>query len=163
MVVALPWFLISNELRRIWCNSQKEKAMDINKVTLIGRLTRKPEARVLASGQKLATFSLATNYLWRDMKSKEKKDKTEFHRVIVWGRLADIVATYLDRASRVYVEGRLQYRDWQDKSGQKRKSTDIIADEIIMLGHNGKSTQAKTEGAFAKEEPSEKELVVEEV
>ena len=141
----------------------KRKAMDINKVTLIGRLTRKPEARELPSGQRLASFTLATGYVWRDHKTKEKRDKTEYHRCIAWGKLAEIALTYLDRASRVYIEGRLQYRDWQDKEGRKRFSTDIIVDEIIMLGHNGKSTTAQTDAAMAKEEPSEKELVLEEV
>ena len=136
--------------------------MDINKVTLIGRLTRKPEERTTPSGQRLASFSLATNHVWKDQKSKEKRDRTEFHRITVWGRLADIVTAYLDKGSRIYVEGRLQYRDWKDKAGQKRIMTEVIADEIIMLGHNGKSNAARTEGAFAKEEPSEKELVVEE-
>ena len=136
--------------------------MDINKVTLTGRLTRKPEERTTPSGQRLASFSLATNHVWKDQKSKEKRDRTEFHRITVWGRLADIVTAYLDKGSRIYVEGRLQYRDWKDKAGQKRIMTEVIADEIIMLGHNGKSNAARTEGAFAKEEPSEKELVVEE-
>ncbi len=82
--------------------------MDINKVTLIGRLTRKPEARNLPSGQRLAAFSLATNYIWKDHKTKEKRDKTEFHKITVWGKLAEIVLTYLDKGSRIYIEGRLQ-------------------------------------------------------
>lgn len=137
--------------------------MDINKITLVGRLTHDPEARTLPSGQKLTTFSVATNYLWRDYKTKEKRDKTEFHRVIAWGRLADIVSNYLEKGSRVYLEGRLTYRDWQDAKGQKRKSSDIIIDELIMLGHNGKSSSKGSDEALAKEEPSEKELVVEEV
>ena len=113
--------------------------MDINKVTLIGRLTRKPDEHDTPSGQRLASFSIATNYVWKDHKTKEKRDKTEFHKVTVWGRLAEIVLTYLDKGSRVYIEGRLQYRKWEDAEGEKRKSTDIIADEIIMLGHSGRS------------------------
>jgi len=133
--------------------------MDINKVTLIGRLTRKPEKRQVPSGQALAHFSIATNYIWKDHKTKQKKDTTQFHKVVVWGKLADIVLQYLDKASRVYIEGRLQYREWNDKKGAKRNGTDIIADEIIMLGHSGSS---KDKEAFAKEEPGEKELVVEE-
>lgn len=137
--------------------------MDINKVTLIGRLTRKPEARALASGQKLASFTVATNYLWKDLRTKEKRDKTEFHRVVAWGKLADIALRYLDKASRIYIEGRLQYRDWKDAKGSKRTSTDIIADEIIMLSPASTSVGNKSEDAFIKEEPSDKELVVEEV
>ena len=136
--------------------------MDVNKVTLIGRLTDKPKERAIQSGQKLAHFGIATNYMWKDSKTKEKKEKTEFHDVTVWGKLAEIVLAYLEKGSRVYIEGRLQYSKWEDEAKQKRKSTDIIADEVIMLGHNGRS-QKKSETAFAKEEPSEKELVVEKV
>ena len=135
--------------------------MDINKVTLIGRLTHKPEERRTQGGQKLASFSIATNYMWRDNKSKEKKEKTDYHRVIAWGKLADIVLMYLDKGSRVYCEGRLQYKQWRDKNEQFRKFTDIIADEIIMLGHLGR-TDKKGAEAFVREEPGEKELVVEE-
>ncbi len=138
--------------------------MDVNKVTLIGRLTKKPQLRETASGQKVASFSVATNYMWRDYKTKEKHDTTQFHRVIVWGKLADIASTYLDKASRVYLEGRLQYREWQDTEGKKRYGTDVIADELIMLGHNGSSKKSSSsEAAFVKEGPGEKELVVEEV
>ncbi len=134
--------------------------MDINKVMLIGRLTGKPESKSTPSGQQLAKFSVATNYSWRDFKSKERKDKTEFHRIIVWGKLAEIAATYLEKGSRVYIEGRLQYRTWIDKEGKKKTMSDVIADEVIMLGHKNTS---KRGDAFVKEEPSEKELVMEEV
>ena len=127
--------------------------MDINKVTLIGRLTDKPKAKKLSSGQTLARFSLATNYIWKDARTKERKDKTEFHEVTAWGKLAEIVLAYLEKGSRVYIEGRLQYRKWEDADAKKHKSTDIIADEIIRLGQRSEK--------FAKEEPSEQELVVE--
>ncbi len=136
--------------------------MDINKVTLIGHLVRKPTERPLPSGQKLAQFNVATNYVWRDNRSKEKKDKTEFHTVIAWGKLADIVIAYLDKGSRIYIEGRLQYRTWRDAKEQTHKSTEIIADELIMLSPNGKGRKSSSDDAFAKEGPSEKELVVEE-
>jgi len=135
--------------------------MDINKVTLIGRLTDKPKERALQTGQKLARFSIATNYMWKDVKTKQKKEKVEFHNVTVWGKLAEIVIAYLEKGSRIYVEGRLQHRNYEDKDKQKRYYTEIIADEVIMLGHNGKSE--KSASAFVKEEPSEKELIVEEV
>ncbi len=135
--------------------------MDINKVTLIGRLTHKPEERVMPSGQKLATFSVATNYIWRDYKTKEKRDKTEFHRVTAWGKLAEVILTYLEKGSRVYLEGRLQYRQREDKDKRKRYSTDIIADEVIMLGHLGKPRNGSE--PFLKEEPSDQELVAKDV
>ncbi len=137
--------------------------MDINKVTLIGRLTDRPEGRLMPSGQKLASFSVATNYVWRDSKTKERRDKTEFHRVTAWGKLAEIILCYLEKGSRIYLEGRLQYRQWEDKEKSKRYSTDIIADEVIMLGHLGKAKNGSGSEAFVKEEPSDTELVVEDV
>ncbi len=97
--------------------------MDLNKVTLIGRLTAKPESVREASGQQSARFVLVTNYIWKDFKTKEKKETSESHQVVTWGKLAEICLTYLDKQSRVYVEGRLN------------KNGDIMADEIIMLGH----------------------------
>ena len=136
--------------------------MDINKITIIGRLTDKPKEQALESGQKLAKFSVATNYVWNDYKTKQKKEKVEFHDVTVWGKLAEIVLTYLDKGSRIYLEGRLQYRRWEDQDGKRRDSVAILADEIIMLGHSDKSSD-RSDGAFAKDEPSEQELVVEEV
>ena len=136
--------------------------MDINKITIIGRLTDKPKEKAMESGQKLARFSVATNYVWKDFKTKQKKEKVEIHDVTVWGKLAEIVLTYLEKGSRIYLEGRLQHRHWQDEHGKRRDSVAILADEIIMLGHSGKSND-RSDGAFAKDEPSDQELVVEEV
>ena len=130
--------------------------MDVNKVTLIGRLTQKPEDKKGVSEQRLASFTIATNYIWKDWHTKEKKEQVEFHKVVVWGKLAEIVLTYLDKGSRIYLEGRLKTRKWEDQKKQKRSSTSIIADEIIMLG-------SKSPDGPRKEEPSEQELVVEEV
>ena len=130
--------------------------MDINKVTLIGRLTQDPEEKKGAPEQKLASFTIATNYIWKDYKTKQKKEQVEFHKVVVWGKLAEIVLSYLNKGSRVYLEGRLKTRKWEDQQGQKRSSTHVLADEIIMLG-------GKPSGGRTKEEPSDQELVVEEV
>ena len=135
--------------------------MDINKVTLIGRLVRNPEARTVPSGQHLTTCTVATNYVWRDLRTKEKKDKSEFHKIVAWGKLADIMQQYLVKGSRVYIEGRLTYRDWQDAKGQKRTNTDVIADELIILSPSAKARAAQ-QPLPAVEEPSEKELVTEE-
>ena len=88
--------------------------MDINKITLIGRLTAKPQAKELTAGQTVARFSIATNYIWKDVRTKEKKEKVEFHEVTVWGKLAEIVLAYLEKGSRIYLEGRLEYRKWED-------------------------------------------------
>lgn len=108
--------------------------MDLNKVTLIGRLTRDPESRTIPSGESVATFSVATSRQWTDRQSNEKKSQTEFHNVVAWRRLAEIVGQYLKKGSQVYVEGRLQTRSWDDPSGQKKYRTEIIAENLIMLG-----------------------------
>ena len=108
--------------------------MDVNKVTLIGRLTGKPECTKSESGQQVATFTIATNYLWRDSTTKKRKEETAFHRVVVWGTLADIAGTYLAKGSRVYIEGRLSYQKFNDRKGVEHVRVDVLADEIIMLG-----------------------------
>lgn len=123
--------------------------MDINKVTLIGRLMRKPEITKSESGQGVATFTIATNYIWRDFKTKERKDETQFHRVVVWGKLADIAGTYLAKGSRVYVEGRLLHRQFSDRKGVKQWRTDILGDEIIMLGTHGAERKNTPVGSVA--------------
>ena len=107
--------------------------MDINKVMLIGRLTQKPDAPAAATGPRRASFTVATNYTWNDGK-RRTKTAAEFHRVVVWGKLADIVATYLDKGARVYIEGRLVRRTVIGRDGAERETTDVVADEIIMLG-----------------------------
>ena len=99
--------------------------------------------------------------MWKDHKTKQSKEKVEFHNVTVWGKLAEIVLAYLEKGSRIYLEGRLQHRNYEDSEHKKKYFTEIIADEIIMLGHNGKSQ--KSASAFVKEEPSEKDILVEEV
>jgi len=107
-------------------------AMSLNKVMLIGNLTRDPESRTTPSGQMVTTFAVATNRVWTNQ-AGEKQEKAEFHNVVAWGKLADIVSKYLARGRRVYVEGRLQTRDWQGQDGVKRYRTEIVADNVIML------------------------------
>lgn len=128
--------------------------MDINKVTLVGRLGRKPEEKQVSPEKKFCSFSVATNYSWRDFKTKEKKDKTEFHRVILWGKLADIAMQYLDKGSQVYIEGRIAYNEWTDKEGKKHENTDIIGSELVLLG-------SKKSDELVKEELNEQELIEE--
>jgi len=120
--------------------------MNLNKATLIGNLTQDPVQRPLPSGQTITVFGLATNTNWKDARTNEKKVSTEFHDIVSWGRLADICAKYLKKGSRVYVEGRLKTRSWNDKTGTKRSKTEIIADNLIMLGHR----TAKTADATAE-------------
>lgn len=109
----------------------------LNKVTLIGNLGNDPEVRSTSGGNRVATFSLATSRSWNGP-SGEKQEKTEWHRCVVWNtkssQLADIVERYVKKGDKVYVEGRIEYRQWQDKDGQTRYSTEINVRELIMLG-----------------------------
>jgi len=107
--------------------------MNLNKVFLIGRVTRDPEIRVMPSGQQVATFGLATDRIYNDKNSGQRQQKTEFHNIVMFARLAEIAARYLKKGSLVLIEGRLQTRNWQDSSGQKRYRTEIIA-ENMQLG-----------------------------
>lgn len=105
----------------------------VNKAILIGNLGKDPEVRYMPSGEAIANITLATTDTWKD-KSGEKQEKTEWHRVSFFGRLAEIVGEYLKKGSPVYVEGRIQTRKWQDKEGQDRYTTEIVADRMQMLG-----------------------------
>jgi len=110
--------------------------MDLNKAMVIGRLTRDPEVRTTPSGVSVASFSVATNYSWNDQ-NNQKQEKVEYHNIVVWRKLAEIVGQYLKKGSRVYIEGRLQTRDWEGQDGVKRYRTEIIADNMIMLDSKG--------------------------
>jgi len=106
--------------------------MDLNKVMLIGRLTRDPELRTTPNGQSVTSFGLATNLVWVD-KDGQKQEKVEFHNIVAWRKLAEICSQYLHRGSRCYIEGRLQTRDWTGQDGVKRYRTEVIADNMIIL------------------------------
>lgn len=116
-------------------------AKGINKVILIGHLGQDPEVKYMPSGSAVANVSIATAEQWKDKNTGEKQEKTEWHRVIFFARLAEIVGEYLRKGSQVYVEGRLQTRKWQDKSGQDRYTTEIIATEMQMLGGKGQGAE----------------------
>ena len=109
----------------------------LNKVTLIGNLGNDPEVRSTSGGNRVATFSLATSRSWNNQ-SGERQEKTEWHRCVVWNtkgsQLADIVEKYVKKGDKIYVEGRIEYRQWQDKENQTRYSTEINVRELIMLG-----------------------------
>ncbi|MDD5110883.1 MAG: single-stranded DNA-binding protein [Patescibacteria group bacterium] len=113
--------------------------MNLNKVMLIGNVTRDPEVRTTPNGQNVATIGVATNRRWNDQ-SGQKKEEVEFHNVVVWRKLADIVGQYVKKGSKIYVEGRLRTRSWDDQSGQKRYRTEIVAENIIMLDRPGQSS-----------------------
>lgn len=112
-------------------------AKGINKVILVGHLGQDPEIKYMPSGGAVANVSVATSDQWKDKQSGEMKDRTEWHRVVFFNRLAEIVGEYLRKGSQVYVEGRLQTRKWQDKNGQDRYTTEIVASEMQMLGGRG--------------------------
>lgn len=135
--------------------------MNLNKAMIIGNLTRDPEIRTTPTGQTVASFSVATNYVWTDQ-SGQKRDKAEFHNVVAWRRLAEICGQYLKKGSKIYLEGRMQTRDWVGQDGVKRYRTEIIADNMIMLDRAG----ANSGGSFSRPEepplPSEQVVDVEE-
>ena len=108
----------------------------VNKVILVGNLGRDPETRYLPDGGAVANISIATTDTWKD-KGGEKQERTEWHRVAFFGKLAEIAGEYLKKGSQVYVEGSLRTRKWQDKEGQERQTTEIIADRMQMLGSRG--------------------------
>lgn len=109
-------------------------ARGINKVILVGNLGSDPEVRYSANGAAIANVSLATTDSWSDKQTGEKQERTEWHRVVFFNRLAEIAGEYLKKGSQVYIEGRLQTRKWQDKDGQDRYTTEIVAGEMQMLG-----------------------------
>src|SRR5215831_10741399 len=108
----------------------------VNKVILVGNVGRDPELRYTQSGQPVASFSIATNERFKD-RDGNWKDRTEWHRIVAWARLAEICGEYLRKGSQVYVEGRIQTRDWEDKEGNKRQTTEIVALSMQMLGRRG--------------------------
>jgi single-strand DNA-binding protein len=111
-------------------------AMSLNRVQLIGNLTRDPELRQIPGGQTVASFSIATNFSWTDQ-SGQKQDKPEFHNIVAWRKLAEIIGQYLRKGSKIFVEGRLQTREWEGEDGVKRYRTEIVADNMIMLDRKG--------------------------
>src|SRR3954467_9973457 len=130
----------------------------LNKVTLIGNLGNDPEVRSTTGGNRVATFSLATSRSWNDA-SGSKQEKTEWHRCVVWNtknsQLADIVEKYVKKGDKIYVEGRIEYRQWQDKENQTRYSTEINVRELLMLGGGrGASGDFDSEGSGRSRAPA---------
>jgi len=106
--------------------------MDLNKVMLIGNVTQDPEVRTTPQGQNVCSFSVATNLTWTDQ-SGQRQSRAEFHNIVAWRKLAEICGQYLQKGKKVYIEGRLQTRNWQGQDGSKKYRTEIIADNMIML------------------------------
>ena len=109
-------------------------ARGINKVILVGNLGADPETRYMPSGSAVTNLSVATSESWKDKQTGEQTERTEWHKVVMFDRLAEVAAEYLRKGSQVYIEGKLQTRKWQDKSGQDRYTTEIVASQMIMLG-----------------------------
>ncbi len=116
-------------------------ARGVNKVMLIGNLGADPEVRYTPSGNAIANATLATSTSWRDKQSGEVQDRTEWHRIVFFNRLAEIVGEYLNKGSKIYIEGSLRTRKWQDKSGVDRYTTEIIANEMHMLDSKSSGNQ----------------------
>jgi single-strand DNA-binding protein len=112
-------------------------ARGVNKVIIVGNLGGDPETRYMPSGAAVTNLTVATNESWKDKQTGEQKERTEWHKVAMFNRLAEIAAEYLRKGSQVYIEGKLRTRKWQDQNGQDRWTTEIIADEMQMLGGRG--------------------------
>ena len=123
--------------------------MSVNKVILVGRLGRDPETRYTGGGQAVANFSMATDESYKD-KNGERQKRTEWHKIVVWSKLAEIAQQYLKKGSLLYLEGRLQTREWQDKEGQKRTTTEIVATNFRFLGGRAEGAAAGGGGATAR-------------
>ena len=129
-------------------------AKSVNKVTLIGRLGRDPELKYTANGTAFCRFSMATDEGWTDRSTGERQERTEWHNIVAWERLAEICGQYLAKGRMVYIEGSIQSRQWEDKEGNKRTSFDIRARDMVLLGSPGgrdsdhrESEKPVTEGA----------------
>ncbi len=129
-------------------------AKSVNKVILVGRLGRDPELKYTASGTPFCRFSMATDDVWNDKASGERQERTEWHNIVAWDRLAEICNQYLTKGRLVYIEGSLQTREWDDQEGNKRKTTEIRARDMVLLGSPGESTGGGQRRATAAEAPA---------
>ena len=133
-------------------------ARGINKVIIVGNLGADPDSRAMPSGNAVTNISVATSESWNDRETGEKQEKTEWHRVVFFNRLAEIAAQYLKKGSQVYVEGKLQTRKWEDKEGNERWTTEVVANQMQMLGDrmsnnmtsdNASSSQSSSDNDFS--------------
>jgi len=122
----------------------------VNKVILVGNLGQKPEMRYTATQTAVANLSIATTESWKDKESGENRDKTEWHRVVFFGNLAEIAERYLDKGSSVYVEGKIQTRKWQDKEGKDRWTTEILGNQLTMLGSRGSNDSSSQQDSSSE-------------
>jgi single-strand DNA-binding protein len=135
--------------------------MDLNKVMIIGRLTRDPELRTIPSGQSVCQIAVATNYSYVNKQTGQKVDQPEYHNIVLWGKLGEIANQYLKKGTQVYFEGRLQTRSWDGQDGKKNYKTEIVADNMIMLGRpNGQQNSGapSEQSAFNSPAPAKKPM-----
>jgi single-strand DNA-binding protein len=125
----------------------------LNKVLLIGHLGKDPEVRYTASGRAMATFTVATSQQWRDQDGNDQ-ERTEWHRVVAWGRLGEVCGEYLSKGRQVFIEGRIQSRDWEDQDGNKRTTVEIVANDLIILSGGGQSQNRATNEGPRREPPA---------
>lgn len=132
----------------------------LNLVQLIGNLTRDPELRYTPNGTAVCTLSLATNRSWNTGEGGQRQEETQYHRVVTWSKLAEICGKYLKKGNKAYVQGRLQTRKWQTKEGQERETTEIVADNVIILTPGGaRMSEDMSESSFAYPEENEKKKI----
>ena len=126
----------------------------VNKVTLLGNLGADPETKKIASGQSLTLFNLATSNAWTNREG-QKQEHTEWHRIVVWGKQAETCAEYLSKGSKVYIEGRLQTRSWEDNNGQKKYTTEVVASQVLFLsGNQEKRSSSEASSSSYTPEPA---------
>jgi len=130
--------------------------MNLNKAMIIGNLTRDPELRTTPNGTSVTSFSVATNFVWTDTSGQRQK-KAEFHNVVAWRKLAEIISQYLRKGSKVYIEGRLQTRSWDDQTGNKKYMTEIVAENMIMLDSKGSDGVPSSTSAVPTPPPAPEE------
>lgn len=130
----------------------------VNRAIVLGNLGQDPETRTTPGGVTVTNIRIATSDSWTDKASGEKKEKTEWHSVVLWNRLGEIAAEYLRKGSQVYIEGKLQTRKWQDKSGNDRYTTEIVAQEMQLLGGRGERRQAESKPAAAGDDFGDSEI-----
>ncbi len=140
--------------------------MNLNKAMIIGNVTRDPDVRTTGSGQQVALFSVATNRSWTDP-SGQKKEQVEFHSIVAWRKLAEIIGQYVKKGGKIFVEGRLQTRSWDDPSGVKKYRTEIVAENVIMLdrkpGTTGAPADVPPTVSEAPSTPAEPEVNVDDI
>lgn len=143
----------------------------LNRATILGNVTRDPESRTTTSGQSVVSFSVATSRRWKDQTSGELKEATEFHNCVGWGKLAQTIGTYVHKGSKVYVEGRIQTRSWDDPTGVKKYRTEIVAESLILLDKKGEAAASAVPTAAAPAAdttaqpaaPAEEEINIEDI